>query len=138
MTDDHITMLTDDRVDVACGQNVVPANKIDKGTCHLGTTVCENADIVCKGTVGPQLEICNNKDDDCNDRVDDGPAAFEPCHNPGNPLLGECRPGYFPCHHGVAERNICLGEVLPSRELCDGKDHDCNGEVDNGCDLSII
>jgi Putative metal-binding motif len=43
---------------------------------------------------------------------------------------GECRPGLQRCLESQ-NWSACLGEVKPSAELCDNKDNDCNGAVDD-------
>jgi hypothetical protein len=45
--------------------------------------------------------------------------------------VGECRLGIQTCvnYHWSTD---CVGEVQPSSEICDSKDNDCNGVVDDG------
>ncbi|MBW2975034.1 putative metal-binding motif-containing protein, partial [Candidatus Woesearchaeota archaeon] len=43
---------------------------------------------------------------------------------------GECQSGTQTCTGGIW--GACVGEVAPATELCDGRDNDCDGEVDNG------
>ena len=43
--------------------------------------------------------------------------------------VGECRQGVQVCG---ADGIVCLGSVGPTTEVCDGRDNDCNGEVDEG------
>lgn len=50
----------------------------------------------------------------------------------GTAGVGVCRPGFRPCVDGTGY-GPCGGEVLPSAEICDGLDNDCNGVVDIGC-----
>jgi hypothetical protein len=75
----------------------------------------------------PVAETCNGLDDDCNGLVDDGklPDAGAPCGSD----VGECQQGALACMTGVLD---CVGNVPPSPEVCDGKDNDCDGAIDDG------
>jgi hypothetical protein len=107
------------------------------GVCQQGVTACVGGHIVCSNEVGGTAEVCNGKDDDCDGIVDNdvAPPAAE-CNPPGlasgAALQGECRPGRFQCL-GV-DGWACVGGVAPSSEICDGKDNDCDGQIDNGAD----
>jgi hypothetical protein len=94
------------------------------GACRLGTLVCRGGANVCEGAVGPAMEVCNGLDDNCNGMVDEG-LDGTPCGS----MVGVCRMGMRRC---VMGREVCDGAVLPSDEVCDGLDNDCDGEVDEG------
>jgi len=49
----------------------------------------------------------------------------------GSSGVGECKAGRKTCDR-AGEYGPCVGEVLPRTELCDGRDNDCNGQVDEG------
>ena len=100
-----------------CGTNI--------GECKAGTYVCQAGQLSCQGVVGSTFEVCDGKDNDCNGVIDDnvfGEGDF--CGS----SVGECKPGTQKC---VGGKFICVGEVGPSTEICDGKDNDCDGTADD-------
>jgi hypothetical protein len=100
--------------------------KSNVGTCQFGQITCTNGQLVCQGEVGPVPELCDGKDNDCNGVVDDNaPGSGRPCGND----LGLCTKGLTACVGGAL---VCQGGNQPSPEVCDGKDNDCNGLVDDG------
>jgi len=114
---------------VACSTN--------EGVCQQGTWRCVQGAPFCLGGIQPQIEQCNNLDDDCDGCVDcDMPCLLSKgkntCPIPGSGQMcgfavGECRPGALLC---VAGNTMCVGAKDPVTEMCDAKDNDCNGFTD--------
>jgi len=82
--------------------------------------------------IGPQDEICDTVDNNCNGVVDDlDEFELEECgyiNEETGEYLGQCRyTGHEYCINGDI---ICLDYIGPQNETCDGLDNNCNGETD--------
>jgi hypothetical protein len=100
-----------------------------------GITVCtdDGAGVVCDAEIGtPQLELCDGKDNDCDGKSDEDFPLGKPC----TLGKGEClSQGENVCAaDGIGV--VCeAAQIPPGQEICDGKDNDCDGVVDNGFPL---
>ena len=97
------------------------------GVCSAGITACTAGALACNQLVLPGPEVCDGLDNNCNGAVDEGnPGGGGAC---STGKLGVCSAGTITC---VAGGFSCVQNVKPSAEVCDGKDNDCNGVIDDG------
>lgn len=104
-----------------------------KGICRTGVWVCENNKKVCKQTVFAAAEECNGFDDDCDGIKDNVQNIGQACSDKSR--RGECRAGVWACDNN---KKICKQSQPRLAEVCDGKDNDCDGFVDNISELGKV
>ena len=80
----------------------------------------------------PTTEKCNDKDDDCDGKIDED---FTDLNTGCEVGKGECRAtGLFKCKaDGSGVECPAKPKTPASQEACDGKDDDCDGSIDEGC-----
>ena len=122
----------DGYIDNAVTGNPAPLTRACSTACGAGVETCRNgAWVECSAPpVGP--EICGDSlDNNCDGRVDEGcecaPGQTRACGS----HVGECRSGTQTCS-SAGRWGDCAGGVVASAELCDGKDNNCDGQLDNG------
>lgn len=123
-----------------------PAGTMGVGLCVAGTKTCAadgKSYGACSGEVLPQAETCTTPgDDDCNGKTNEGgagcacvPDAMTPCYSgpPATQGIGPCHGGTQTCNAQGTGFGPCVGEVIPSAEVCGTPiDDNCNGEVNEG------
>ena len=89
------------------------------GSIGQQRVLCDKGRIVHGPCVLCEPEVCDNQDNDCDDRIDEDPI---PCEN-------DCGPGVGLCIGG--EVVDCVNRE-PSEEVCNFIDDDCDGQTDEG------
>ena len=107
----------------ACTQGV--------GACvAAGALECDGqGGVRCSARAGaPAAEVCDSVDNDCDGVVDDGLGLGDAC----SVGAGACaQAGRVVC--GAESRAVCDATPgVPSAEVCDALDNDCNGVIDDG------
>ncbi|MBL8914823.1 MAG: hypothetical protein JNM17_29225, partial [Archangium sp.] len=105
----------------------------DVGECSRGTQRCvEGVFGACEGEVGPATEVCDGKDNDCNNTTDDNLAAAPACEKQDGICMNSvksCVDGGYVATCGAAQYGVDF-EATETR--CDDKDNDCDGMTDEG------
>ena len=117
-----------------CDATAVRVCGSNKGICRTGVQLCQRGrwEQTCKDAITPGVEICDDKDNNCDGKVDEPwPRKYEPCEVG----QGECRSlGVFRCTPD-GRNALCTAQAkAPEAETCDGKDNDCDGQTDEGLD----
>ena len=118
-----------------------PDGTLNVGICRAGIKTCEDGQwSYCEGHVIPQVEICNNQDNNC-DGVTDGndPHVGDYClsmvsYGPDSHIPTE---GRLTCHPEWATfttETLYCAPYCQDTEFCDdGRDNNCDGQVDENC-----
>jgi uncharacterized protein (TIGR03382 family) len=135
----------DGEVGVCLGTGITVCNATGDGVeCMItdagqspSMEVCNGADDNCNGLIDENLsctpmctptgvDLCDGIDNDCDGATDeDDPLIGTQC---GMTDVGICEFGTNVC---IAGNMVCVGDVGPATELCNGIDDDCDGTGDN-------
>lgn len=116
----------------------LPKNNADAGAPQIPQTQCESNDIRSCGPCEIGFQLCNQDglwDSACN-YVQDQLTRYCYTGPAGTYGIGECHSGTQYCSKN--NWSSCEGEVTPHPEICDNKDNDCDGEIDNGTNGTVL
>ncbi len=135
-----------DGVDNDCNDEtdeIAEAVTCGMGACQITVPSCANGQPQTCVPPAPAstVEQCDGVDDNCNGTVDEGctctNGSTQPCYSGADGTLGvgACKGGTQTCANG--QWGSCVGEVIPTAEVCDGVDQNCDGNVNQGaCNLA--
>lgn len=116
------------------GKSIKFPGGIPQGSCRYGTKTCKGGEwSKCKGAIGPKKkDTCElGNDDNCNGRPTDHCACSAGETQECGSDVGACVKGELSCLPDGTWSEDCVGEVKPSKEICDGKnDENCDGKSD--------
>ena len=104
--------------------------------CYINVSSSSSALTAALNEIARQIstEICDGKDNDCNGIIDDVVGKNDPC----SAGVGEClRTGVKVCNTTTKQLVCNAVAANPTTEICDGKDNNCNGTVDDVQGLNV-
>ncbi len=118
-----------------CGNGQIDSGE-NCGTCTADVVcavgqVCQEG--VCATACVPSVEICDGIDNDCNGTIDEGIRDAENNIVPSCNTDENCGSFGNACAAGqTCQNGACITACIPTPEICDGIDNDCNGIADGG------
>jgi hypothetical protein len=118
-----------------------PDGTVGVGECKNGTQTCpvgvgywSSTWPPCNGQLVPSADTCGDHlDNNCNGWADEGcacvPYTVIQC-GPAN--VGECHKGNQTCGSDGIWNQTCVNASYPASEVCNSKDDNCNGAIDDG------
>lgn len=113
-----------------------PDGTLGVGACSAGTRECVAGRLgACSESVLPAEESCGNlgADDDCDGVVDEIEGRGDSCTLMSG--FGPCGEGRLDCVDGMDSLTCVMLGPVPE-ESCNDQDDDCDGQIDEGFDIS--
>ena len=144
-SDDEVCDGLDNNCTGEADEGLTPPNcALQLGVCAGSKRVCGglNGWLACDGVAsyGPNYRVnedptadatvCDGRDNDCDGVQDENCECVNGATQVCGTNTGECRQGLQTCAGG--RWGICVDEIPPAVEICDGLDNNCDTDVDNG------
>ena len=101
--------------------------------CTIGKLVCHYGALECLGATGPNPEVCDGLDNNCNGFADE-PGFIDGEGEQCGSNIGVCEFGYLICNP-VTEDMICVDQTTGTNpDICNGLNDDCDVDI-NGIEL---
>ena len=114
-----------------CGKGDEGCVDLDRDGFGTGCALGLDCDDTSPDRAPNLVEICDGKDNDCNGAIDDGISCTGPVNNPPGGCTDLDQDGYGDgCVAGLDCDDADSTRFMGAPELCDGKDNDCDGGVD--------
>ncbi len=115
----------DDNCDGRTDEGCCSAATACTASCgSMGTTTCDAAGR--PSGCRPPAEACNRRDDDCDGMIDNGFACIA-----GS--MGTCMTACGSAGQRMCNATCAWDACVPPPEMCNGRDDNCDGRVDEGC-----
>lgn len=115
-----------------CEQGYTCTNKLCLKTC-VDDLECKSLNLTCKGGICGGIVKADGGTTDTV-QTECTPGDKEECYDgpSGTKGVGECKAGKRTCTD-EGKWGACEDQVKPTDEACDGKDNDCDSNIDNNC-----
>ncbi len=107
----------------------------DSDLCKEGSFECSSGKQTCSDITSSTKDVCDGKDNDCDSSTPDGSGESWIGDNCDGKDTDKCKEGKFQCTDGS---QTCSDNTASTKDVCDGKDNDCDSSTPDGSGESWI